>query len=198
LVFLGIGYFMLKGPDLAKYEALKTPRIVNLPDQKVLQIAVAGHPDKVLPKAFGVLFKTYYSLRGVPKGPGRAAPRLRMAVPRDMPKAEWEGYFKSEGWKGAIGVPVPDSVTEIVAPKGDTAFAVALTVWPYGDVAEILHVGPYDKETPTIEALEDYVKNQGYEIVGEHEEEYLRGPGMPGSKPENYYTIIRYRIKKIE
>ena len=34
-------------------------------------------------------------------------------------------------------------------------------------------------------------------MVGEHEEEYLRGPGMfSKGDPEKYLTIIRYRVKK--
>ncbi len=33
--------------------------------------------------------------------------------------------------------------------------------------------------------------------TGEHEEEYLKGPGMFGTGgPEKYLTIIRYRLKK--
>jgi hypothetical protein len=36
-------------------------------------------------------------------------------------------------------------------------------------------------------------------IVGEHEEEYVRGPGMfSRGDPEKYLTIIRYRVKKAQ
>ena len=74
---------------------------------------------------------------------------------------------------------------------------MTLTTWEYGDVAEMLHVGPYDREEPTIAKLKQFIKECGYEIVGEHEEEYLKGPGMfSKGNPDKYLTIIRYRVKK--
>ena len=49
----------------------------------------------------------------------------------------------------------------------------------------------------TILRLHDFIDSQGYRIIGEHEEEYLRGPGMfSRGNPEKYYTIIRYRVAK--
>lgn len=73
---------------------------------------------------------------------------------------------------------------------------VKLTKWEYGTIAEILHTGPYSSETPTIERLKKFIKDSGYEIIGDHEEEYIKGPGLFPSNPKDYYTIIRYRIKK--
>ena len=53
------------------------------------------------------------------------------------------------------------------------------------------------KETPTIEKLKKFIDNNGYKIIGAHEEEYLRGPGMFfKGNPNKYWTIIRYRVEK--
>ncbi|NUM64306.1 GyrI-like domain-containing protein [candidate division KSB1 bacterium] len=72
-----------------------------------------------------------------------------------------------------------------------------MTTWEYGEVAEILHMGPYDKEQPTVARLMEFIKTQGYEVAGEHEEEYLKGPTMfSRGDPEKYATIIRYRVRK--
>jgi hypothetical protein len=72
-----------------------------------------------------------------------------------------------------------------------------LTTWEYGEVAEILHVGPYDREEPTLQRLRKFVQAEGYAIVGEHEEEYVRGPTLTGpGDPEQYLTILRYRVAK--
>jgi effector-binding domain-containing protein len=66
-------------------------------------------------------------------------------------------------------------------------------------VAEILHIGPYDREEPDIARLTGFIKDNGYSIIGDHEEEYLKGPGMfSKGNPEKYYTIIRYRVKKAQ
>ena len=75
----------------------------------------------------------------------------------------------------------------------------SLETWEYGEVAEILHIGPYNKEEPTVNKLMNFIKEQGYEVAGLHEEEYLKGPTMAGpGDPEKYLTIIRYRVKKKE
>jgi len=64
-------------------------------------------------------------------------------------------------------------------------------------VAEILYTGPYDKEEPTIQRLRDFVTAQGYVTVAGHEEEYIKGPTMNGKgDPEQYLTIIRYRVRR--
>ena len=72
-----------------------------------------------------------------------------------------------------------------------------MTTWDYGDVAEILHVGGYDKEEPTMARLKAFVTGQGYKTLAGHEEEYIKGPTMSGrGDPESYLTIIRYRVQK--
>ncbi len=117
-----------------------------------------------------------------------AAPRARWPKPLDTPKSEWLGIY---------GLPIPATANTLPEPGSPTEAKVAITAWEYGEMAEILHVGPYSEETPTIQKLLDFIKQQGYVIVGSHEEEYLRSAGM-GDKgdPAQYYTIIRYRVKK--
>ncbi len=64
-------------------------------------------------------------------------------------------------------------------------------------MAEILHIGPYTKEQPTIQRLTDFIQKSGYKISGTHEEEYLRTGGMFFNGDENeYYTILRCSVKK--
>jgi hypothetical protein len=68
---------------------------------------------------------------------------------------------------------------------------VTLEEWSYGDVAEVLHVGPYAEEPPTIQRLHEFIAGQGYEIAGPHEEEYLTRPNARLPK-----TIIRYPVRQ--
>ncbi|MBM2850090.1 MAG: hypothetical protein HW418_3032, partial [Anaerolineales bacterium] len=56
---------------------------------------------------------------------------------------------------------------------------------------EILHIGPYSEEGPTIQRLHEFIAASGYEIAGVHEEEYLTTPKAKVQK-----TIIRYPVKK--
>jgi effector-binding domain-containing protein len=188
LIVIGTVLFMRKGPDLSQYEGLREPAFVTLPDQKMLVVEAKGDPNVVGKKAFGMLIKAYFKVKETPKG--KRMPTLHARWPRmlETPKSEWVGYY---------GMPIPESVTSVPALKGGSGLTVGLTTWEYGQVAEILHVGPYGKEEPTVAKLVSFINENGFEIIGDHEEEYLRGPGMfSKGNPEKYYTIIRYRVQQ--
>jgi hypothetical protein len=190
-VLVAAGFFLLapSGPDPAQFEYLKEPQVRVAADQKVLQVEAKGEPGTVGGEAFGLLFKTYFKLKGVPKGPQQPAPRARWPLALNTPKEQWIGRY---------AMPLPESVDALPAQAtAASGLRVEITTWPYGEVAEILHVGSYDTEEPTIRTLMQFIKDHGYEIVGEHEEEYIKGPGMfSKGDPQKYLTIIRYRVKK--
>jgi hypothetical protein len=89
----------------------------------------------------------------------------------------------------------------ILSPKAKSADvdspAASITTWVYGDVAEMLHVGRYSAEEPDINRLRKFIDSQGYRVVGDHEEEYVKGPGMMFAGDfDTYLTIIRLRVEK--
>jgi len=175
-------------PNLSRYEALRKPRIVTMNDQKMLIVQAKGDPNVAGQKAFSLLLRTYYRMKGVPKGAKAPAPRARWPQSFGTPKSEWVGLY---------GMPIPEKVTSLPSYKVEPGLNMELATWEYGDVAEILHIGPYDKETADADALKQFVKEQGYEVAGPHEEEYVKGPGMFfRGNPEKYYTVIRYRVRK--
>jgi len=186
ILFMAYLILFSPGPDLSKYEFLKEPRITTMADQKMVVVTAQGDPNAVGSKAFGLLFKTYFKIPGVPKSMNLA------------PRARWTGDMKSKSsWTGYYAMPVPAETASLPDVTPEPGFKVELTTWEYGTVAEILHVGPYAEETPTIEKLHAFISQQGYEIIGYHEEEYVKGPGMfSKGDPKNFYTIIRYRVKK--
>ena len=196
LIVLGIGIggafflFGMGGPDPAQFEYLKEPQVRVMPDQKVLMVEARGDPTAVGSQAFGLLFKTYFKLKGVPKGRGQPAPRARWPLSPDTPKEQWIGRY---------AMPVPASVDSLpTQAAASSGLRAELTTWKYGAVAEILHVGPYDREETAIRTLMQFIKDSGYEIAGEHEEEYVKGPGaLFKGNPEKYLMIIRYRVKKV-
>jgi len=175
---LALAFFAWSGQDFSAYDVLKEPRIRTMPDQKMLVVEAKGDPKIAAQSAFGLLFKTFFSLPGAQM----AAPRGRWSGTADMPKDNWVGLY---------ALPLPATVTEL--PAGTTG--ARIETWEYGEVAEILHVGPYDQETPTIERLHAFIKEKGYHIAGPHEEEYVKGPGMAAS-PADYLTIIRTQVRK--
>jgi hypothetical protein len=171
------------------YKLLNEPRISTKKDQKVIVVEARGDPNVVGKNAFGLVFQLYYTMAETPKGPGQATPRARWPVSLEQPKSEWTGHY---------AMPVPESVTELPAYKAVPGLKASLKMWTYGDVAEILHLGPYDKEESTINRLKEFLHKNGYVTVGAHEEEYIKGPTMSTKgNPEEYITILRYRVKKI-
>lgn len=189
------GFFLalsFMGPDQREYEKMKTPRISEMKDQNMLEVRLTGSPSQISGKGIGKLFSTFFALRKNHKDLKFSPPRARW--PKDL-------TVKQEEWTGVFGLPLPDGITEKDLPIGSPAdtnstMKAAVTIWQYGTVAEILHVGSYDTETPDIDRLKKFIRENGYTIIGDHEEEYVRGPGPFSFNPKSYYTVIRYRVKK--
>ena len=176
IFFCGVSF--LSAQDLSQYASLKEPRIRTIPAQKMLIVESKGDPNVAAKDAFSLLHKVFFGIPGV----RMAAPRARWLNLATVPKNEWAGLY---------ALPLPDQVTNL--PPGSSG--AKIEVWQYGEVAEILHLGGYDKEMPTIEKLMKFIKDKGYEVAGPHEEEYLKGPES-GPNTAEYQTIIRYQVKK--
>jgi len=192
ILIIVAGAFMLmpKGPDPKLYEHLKTPQISDKPQQKMLIVEAQGEASLVAGKAIGLLIKAWYNQDGIKKSFKIPAVCARWPHDLNTPKDQWIGYF---------ALPVPDSLQTLKTVKNPDNLTIYLQNWDYGKVAEILHTGSYDTEKQTVDRLKAFIQSEGYQIIGEHEEEYLKGPGMFGKgNPEKYMTIIRYRIVKAD
>jgi hypothetical protein len=171
--------------DLSQFDYLLTPEISVKPSQKMLVVEVKGDPNTAGKEAFGQLFKSFYALK-------KEYRTIKMAPPR----ARWPFAFNElqEEWIGKYALPLPNEIEQL--PQSEKISPnVRLETWYGGEVAEILHLGPYGEETPTIEKLMAFIEAQGYQISSDHEEEYLKGPGMfSKGNPKKYRTIIRYEV----
>ena len=58
-----------------------------------------------------------------------------------------------------------------------------------GKVAQIMHIGPFSEEGPTVEKLHSFVKESGRQRLGKHHEVYLSD--IRRATPEKWKTIIR-------
>ena len=97
------------------------------------------------------------------------------------PKSKWTGVWMLE-------VPTFVKMKELLQKNPD--IRINVKKMPAQASAEILHIGTYASEGPTIMKLHEYIKAQKLKMVGAHEEVYLSKPG-PKAK-----TIIRYSVKK--
>ena len=65
-----------------------------------------------------------------------------------------------------------------------------------GLAAQIMHVGPYSAEAPTIARLHtEFLPSNGYASAGKHHEIYLSDPRR--TAPEKLKTVIRQPIRKL-
>jgi hypothetical protein len=109
-----------------------------------------------------------------------------------------------DAWNWTMMSAVPDEVTaEEVAAAADAAARkrelpaaelLRLERLEEGLAAQIMHIGPYAEETPTIERLHGFVAAQGYELRGRHHEIYLGDPRR--TAPERLKTVVRHPVRE--
>ena len=58
-----------------------------------------------------------------------------------------------------------------------------------GPAAQIMFIGPYSGEGPTIERLHAFIHGKGLELAGKHHEIYLSDPRR--TAPEKLKSILR-------
>lgn len=163
---------------------LTAPHIVVMPPERMAVVETTGDPNEVGKQAIQALYGSVYSLKFAQKKQGRD---FRVKPLR----ARWLNLRnpKRTTLHGLWGLAIPSGTRRV--PQKRHALRVGVDTWKYGKVAEILHLGPYAAEQPTIQRLLAFVHEQGYEIDGPHEEEYLSRPDAGVTK-----TLIRYSVKK--
>ena len=166
-------------------KAKTDPQILEMPAQKMAVVYAKGAPDQVFSDFLPALYGSVYTLKFDLKKKG--LPTFKVSGLRARyPDAH---LVPKEEWTIIVGLPIPEDATSV--PQKVPNIEVKIEPWQYGTVAQILHLGPYDQECPSVERLQQFIKDNGYEIAGVHEEEYLTTPDAKVIK-----TIIRYPIKK--
>jgi hypothetical protein len=171
-----------------KQQALKAgvPRLARRPRQRMAVVTTVGDPNQLREGAVSALYRAAYQHKFNLKRAGQADFKVGPLIAR-WPDAHL--VDKSE-WKGIWGLPLPSGTRKLMAET--SAHEVRLESWDYGPkVAEILHLGSYADEGPSVQKLHEFIHDQGYEIAGQHEEEYLTRPDAKVVK-----TIIRYPVRK--
>jgi hypothetical protein len=193
--------------ELYKASAKKF-EIVTVPKINYLMIDGEGDPNnsKQFEEAIAALYSLSYTIKFMLK---KGAQQIDYGVmpleglwwTDDMKNFSMEDKSK---WKWTLMIMQPDFVTNaIVADAKDLAIKkksvpaighVRFEAMEEGSCAQILYVGPYSSEAPTIVKLHDFIKDSGYKLHGKHREIYLND--MRRTAPEKLKTIIRQPIIK--
>ena len=191
------------------------PKIVNVPEANFIAVRGRGNPndeDGAYKKAIGVLYAVAYTLKMSYKTDYRIEGFYDYVVP------PLEGFWWQEGADGIdysdksafcwiSVIRLPDFITkkdfdwavETAARKKklDCSGAEFLRL-EEGLCVQIMHVGPFDDEPLSVERMDRYVEENGYEndfSSGRlHHEIYLSDARKVA--PENWRTVIRHPIRR--
>jgi hypothetical protein len=182
------------------------PALVDVPPMKALMIDGQGDPDgTAFQEAVGTLYGVAYTLKFTfkkEKGIDYPVMALEGLWCADDPAVFMTG--ERDKWRWTVFIVLPDVVEKkdvaaaVDAVKKKAKFPrfpeVRFEKFAEGRAAQIMHVGPYAAEAPTIEKLHRFIGEQGLRLRGAHHEIYLGDPRR--SAPEKLRTIIRQPVAK--
>jgi len=179
--------------------------IVAVPAMNFLMLDGAGDPNTApaFQAAVETLYAVSYTLKFMLKKQGAAdytvMPLEGLWWTPEM--AEFTIADKSN-WLWTLMIAQPPFITaeQVAAAKAEAARKKdlpaldSLRFEPYheGLAAQIMHLGPFAAEGPTIAKLHAFISDQGYALTGKHHEIYLSD--FRRTAPEKLKTVIRQPI----
>lgn len=163
------------------------PEMSEIEPRTILSVISLGDPNKVMELYMKALYGTAYGTKMKvfkPKGKKMEIGKLSAFWPDAHLK-------KKDEWTGIWNLEVPSYVKQSDLLQKNKDIEIKVEKLKGGKVAQILHLGPYSEEGPTVKKLHDFIKENKLEITGNHEEVYLTSP-----KAREQKTLIRYLIKK--
>lgn len=183
------------------------PALVTVPARPFLMVDGRGNPgtSPEYVAAVETLYPLAYGIRAAIKqefGDGYTVLPLEglwWADDMDAFRADRRGEWL---WTMMIGLPdladaaMAAAVLPEVTKKKNLASGhkVRFEIFEEGECAQVMHVGPYSEEAPTIDLLHQFIAAEGLALAGKHHEIYLGDPRK--SDPSKLKTIIRQPVVK--
>lgn len=186
------------------------PEIVTVPEANYIAVTGQGNPnveDGEYKKAIGILYAIAYTLKMSYKTGYKIEGFYEYVVP-PLEGFWWDiDYSNKDGYKRISVIRLPDFISEkdfkwaketaSVKKKIDCSKAEFLTV-DEGLCVQIMHHGPFDDEPGTVEIMDKFIEENGYENDMNdkrfHHEIYLSDARKVD--PSRWKTVIRHPIKK--
>jgi hypothetical protein len=184
------------------------PELVRVPPLTYLMVDGTGDPNTSpdFQAAIGALYSLAYTLKfGLKKQKGmdfRVMP-LSGRFHAEDPRVFLEGRKQEWQWTLMLALPAAVTAADLKAARAQAQARekaspalplVRREVLREGLCAQVLHVGPYAAEKPTIEALHAFIADQGLVFAGSHHEIYISDPSR--TAPVKLKTIVRQPVKK--
>ena len=186
----------------------KEPALVEVPEMQFLMIDGKGDPNnsEEFQSAAEALYGIAYTIKFSAKKSGTARPDYV------VPPLEGQWWMKGgkrfdlksrDDWRWTLMIRQPDFVTE---KDFSAAVSLAMVKKPSpalrklrferlteGRCVQIMHIGPYAAEVPTVERMHAYAREQGLSLHGKHHEIYLGDPRR--TAPERLKTVLRHPVR---
>lgn len=197
------------------YMPPKKPTIVQVPPMNFIAVRGQGDPNQensAYQKALSCLYALAFTLKMSYKGDHRIEGFFEYVVP-PLEGFWWQesgaaiDYAHKDRFRWISVIRLPDfvgqadfdwAVAEATRKKKADFSAAEFFTYDEGLCVQCMHVGPYDEEPATIEAMEAFAAANGYtvDIAPDrfHHEIYLSDPRK--CAPDRLKTVIRHPIKK--
>ena len=194
----------------------KKPAIITVPPMNYLAVRGSGDPNEEhssYKQAIELLYGVAYTIKMSKKGDRHIDGYFDFVVP-PLEGFWWQEHLHSVDyahkenfqWISLIRLPnfvTPDDLTWAKASAGEKKHrdfgSVEFLAYNEGLCVQCLHVGSYDSEPATVNAMHEYATSQGYELditdTRYHHEMYLNDAHKVA--PEKLKTVVRHPIKAI-
>ena len=193
------------------------PGIVEIPSMNYIAVRGKGNPNEEesdYKKSIGLLYGIAFTIKMSKKGNHQIEGYFDYVVP-PLEGFWWQedtadiDYSRKEDFHFISVIRLPDFVTkedfewaiqEASRKKKEDFSKVEFLTYNEGLCVQCMHIGPYDDEPKTIQRMNDFLAEQGYEpdITDQrlHHEIYLSDARRVA--PDRLKTVIRHPIKKGE
>ncbi len=184
----------------------KQPEIVEVPEFNFVMVDGKGDPNtsSEFQEAIGALYPLAYGAKFALKKSGVDVRVMPLEALWWSPGTSVLKTDEPGRWRWTAMIMQPDQVTseliekaraEAMRKKPNPALPrVRFEAFREGTCAQVMHVGPYSAEKPTIERLHAFIAATGWKLAGKHHEIYLGDPRR--AAPEKLRTIVRQPIAK--
>lgn len=197
------------------YQPKKEPALIEIPKMSFVAVKGEGDPNEeggAYQQAIEILYGIAFTLRMSKKSGKELQGFFEYVVPPleglwRMKDAVGFDYLHKENFVWTSMIRLPDFVTEdmfhwakeTAAKKKKRDFSAAeFFTYEEGLCVQCMHIGPYDEEPATVQRMERYIAEQGYENDFSdqrlHHEIYLSDPRK--TAPGKLKTVLRQPVKK--
>jgi hypothetical protein len=181
----------------------KKVEIVDVPQMNFLMVDGEGNPNtsKSFSDAIEALYPLSYTLRFMVKK-GKVGVDYGVLPLEALWWADDMSVFRTgnkDAWKWTLMIMQPEFITpkmveeateEVEKKKKPASLPVIrFEAFKEGMAAQIMHIGPFSDEGPTIEKVHLFIENNRRRRMGKHHEIYLSD--IRRAAPEKWKTIVR-------